>query len=72
MPHFFLPKKLEIREICPSKTRIDLEAQKELESGRGVKRRGIIHISWEKSDISNMDTFWTVLNAKRDMSIFIF
>ena len=36
--------------FCPIFTRIDLEAQKELESGRGVKRRGIIHSLREKKN----------------------
>ena len=32
------------REICPSETRIDLKAQKALESGQGVQKRKMMYI----------------------------
>ena len=43
-----MPKMTIFREICSSETRIDLQAQKALESGQGVKRREMIYIFRKK------------------------
>ena len=46
-------------------TRIDLRAQKELESGRGVKRRENTSIFRENLNISHFGGFWPFSRHKR-------